>query len=123
MIAGVGVDLVDIARIEKIYSRYGEKFASRVLSPRELLESEGKPLSYLAGRFAAREACVKALGVGFRGGIDCQSMEILNDPGGKPAIKLLAKAREAAERLGAKRVHLSISHERNFAVAMVILES
>ena len=77
---------------------------------------------FLSGRFAAREACAKALGTGFAQGVNWLDMEILNDLSGRPVLTLSGAAAAIADRLGVRRVHLSISHERNYAVAMVILE-
>lgn len=122
MILGTGIDIADTRRIEKIHSRYGERFAGKILTPAELRAMPENAIPYLAGRFAAREACAKALGTGFSQGVNWLDMEIINDPSGRPLLALSGVAAKVADKLGVRRVHLSISHERDYAVAMVILE-
>lgn len=131
MIYGIGTDVVLIARIRDLLTRYGERFARRVLGPDELIEyhrrgSRGsagaeRAARYLAKRFAAKEAFSKALGLGLRGPMTLLSLEVLNDPKGKP----YARARKAlAAYLLELRLtaHVSISDEIDSAVAFVILE-
>ncbi|MDE5833778.1 MAG: holo-ACP synthase [Desulfovibrio sp.] len=122
MIIGVGIDLADSRRIEKIYKRFGIKFAAKILSPTELEKLPDDPIPYLAGRFAAREAFVKALGTGFSKGVDWLDTRVENDRAGRPVVFLKGRAEVIARDLGVKQIHLSISHERHYAVAMVILE-
>ena len=125
MIAGLGTDIVDIDRVARGFQRFGRRYAARLLTPVEAarLPDAAGAAAYLAGRFAAKEAAVKALGPGFSRGISCQQVEILPDALGRPCLHLHAAARQRMEELGARHAHVSISHERHAAVAVVILES
>lgn len=120
MIIGTGIDIVEIDRIEKLYSRYGEKFLKKFLRAEEITAYSGKRfIQFLAGRWAAKEAFWKAAG--------CRGMfsplSIVISSGNKPSIAIYSKKiRSELEKRGMKRIHLSISHERNYAVAMVIIE-
>lgn len=126
MIVGMGTDIVEIGRIRAGLDRFGRRYAARILSPAELAllaPGDGLPAaSRLAGRFAAKEAAVKALGTGFSNGICLHDVEILADALGKPRLVFAARAEARRQELGARRSHISISHERQYAVAMVILE-
>lgn len=122
MILGTGIDLADLGRIERVYKKYGMRFVSKFLTALEIQNMPDNFLPYLAGRFAAKEAAVKALGTGFADGITATQIETVNAPCGKPDLRFLDKAREKALRLGVRRAHLSISHERSCAAAIVILE-
>lgn len=126
MIQGTGFDLAALPRIKTLLERYGERFIRRILTEKE---QAGLPVSstgrtaYVAGRFAAKEAAVKALGTGFALGIGMHDVEIVSRPSGKPELILHGEAAARAESLGIRAVHVSISHERDMAGAMVILES
>jgi holo-[acyl-carrier protein] synthase len=124
MIKGVGTDLVETSRIKDLLDRHGSNFIRRILTHSEsLCASERRdPVPFIAGRWAAKEAISKALGCGI--GVDCAwtDMEILPDNSGRPQAKLSGKGAETASKLGAKRIHLSISHERGHAIATAILE-
>lgn len=125
MIAGVGVDTVDIERVVRIVNKYGERFLSRVFTEREIeyaLSAKVKIHERLAGRFAVKEAVMKALGTGKSGGILWKDVETLRGPRGEPRVKLHGKAREYAERAGIKTVHASITHDGKMAVGFVIME-
>ncbi len=124
-ICGLGTDIAEIERVEKALARTGEPFARRILTEFEFARfSETKQQAkFLAKRFAAKEAASKALGTGIAQGISFQDFNVSNDELGKPLMSLSGKALERAELLGAKHVHLSISDERHYAVATVILES
>lgn len=124
-IVGLGTDIADIERIEKSLQRSGQAFAERILHPSELaifhtLKQQGR---YLAKRFAAKEAASKALGTGIACGVSFQHFEIMNDHLGKPILVLHGQAQEIAHKKGALNVHLSISDEKRYAMATVILES
>lgn len=123
---GMGTDIVEIDRIRAGLERFGRRYAARILGPAELellAPADGLPAaSRLAGRFAAKEAAVKALGTGFSDGIGPRDMEILADGHGKPLLVFSARAEARRLTLGARRSHISISHERHYAVATVILE-
>ena len=121
MILGIGTDMVTIARIEDVLARHGERFARRILAPAEyaLFRRSTRPASYLAKRFAAKEAASKALGTGI-GQISWHDLEIRNDERGAPLLVLHGRA--ASARVGA-RTWLSISDGGGMAVAFVVIES
>lgn len=126
MIQGTGFDLAALPRIRTLLERYGERFVRRVLTGRErewLPVAAAGRTAYVAGRFAAKEAAVKALGTGFSGGIGLHDVEILSTDSGSPRLLLHGEAAARAEQLGIKTLHVSISHERDVAGAVVILES
>ncbi len=123
MILGLGTDLVEISRIRKIYGRWGLKFASHFLAERELLAIPEYPVTWLSGRFAAKEASAKALGTGFQNDISFKDFLIIPDAMGKPELKMRGQALEYAQKLGVKYCHLSISHEKEMALAIVIMEA
>lgn len=107
-----------------MYEQYGEKFARKILTEPELqqLNERAKPEQYLATRFAAKEAAVKALGTGFSDGIWFQSIEVSNLDNGKPVIAFHDKAKDVCLKNTITSSHLSISDEKNHVVAMVVLE-
>ena len=123
MIVGLGVDVVELARIEKIWKRYGNRFASRILTPTEHQALPSAPVAYLASRFAAKEAAVKALGTGFRDGITLHSVAVQKLDQGQPRLLLFGPAAQKAQELSAEFWHLSLSHSRNTACAVVIIET
>lgn len=125
MIVGLGTDIAEIERIEKALNRSGDAFAQRILTENEFevftnLKQKGR---YLAKRFAAKEAASKALGTGIAHGVSFQDFEISNDENGKPVLTLSGKAQQIAHASSVRSVHLTISDERHYAVATVILES
>ncbi len=119
MIRSIGLDLVEIDRIRRDIEQYGERFVRKILGENELLTYEkrqDKPL-FLAGRFAAKEAVIKALGVYLTDRPAFSSVEILNTSSGQPEVHLPAPI---ANQLGSARCHISITHERQFAAAVAI---
>jgi holo-[acyl-carrier protein] synthase len=114
----VGVDIVEIARIEKTLSRYGERFLHRVYTAGELEYCQGMP-SRLAARWAAKEAVAKALGTGM-GDVCWREIEVTGDERGAPRIRLHGRASAQAVRIGIRRLALSISHSRQYAVALAV---
>jgi holo-[acyl-carrier protein] synthase len=125
MIVGTGVDITEVDRIEAAVKRFGDRFLKRVFTPAEARYCMGKPnaAERLAARFAAKEAGMKAIGTGLRGGVTWQDVEVLRMPGQRPVLAFHGKAAEFAARLGCKRTHLSLSHTADQAIAHVILES
>ena len=132
MIYGQGIDIVEIKRIEKIYSKFECKFLNKIFSYKELSHHNSskkmKNLSFfakIASRFAAKEAAVKAFGMGFREGIKFKDIEIFNNEYGKPNIFFLGAANKKVKLLEnehrALKFDLSISHEKKYAIAMVII--
>jgi holo-[acyl-carrier protein] synthase len=129
MIVGVGSDLIDIRRIEKTLENYGEKFINRIFTPVEVRKSEGRKqraASY-AKRFAAKEACAKALGTGLRAGVFWRDMGVVNLMSGKPTMALTGGAAERLAKLvptGHKaQIHLTITDDFPLAQAFVIIEA
>lgn len=125
MIVGTGVDITEVPRIQRLLSVYAERFLNRVFTSEEIRYCTGKVnvAERLAARFAAKEAGMKALGTGLRGGITWKDVEVVRLPGKRPQLCFKGKAAEAAGLLGCKRAHLSLSHTADQAIAHVILES
>ena len=125
MIFGIGTDIVDYGRIEKIWARYGARFASRVLSERESFDYQASAdaARFLAKRFAAKEAFAKAVGSGLREPVSLRRISITHDGLGKPVLQFDDVLRTHLAQLGLSGHHLSISDERNMIVAFVVLET
>jgi holo-[acyl-carrier protein] synthase len=126
MIVGTGVDLCEVDRIRKaLESSHGERLRERVYTAREIAYAQRKahPWERYAARFAAKEAGMKALGTGWRGGLGWRDLEVANLPSGRPTLRLYGKAKEIADKLGVQNISLSITHTAVQALAMVILES
>jgi holo-[acyl-carrier protein] synthase len=124
LIKGIGVDSTELSRIARVYGEYGEKFLNRIYSEDEQAYSlrYRDPVPRLAARFAAKEACMKALGTGWNDGVRWRDIVIENTVMGKPEMKLFGRARWYLERLGAQAVHVSITHSRQAATVIVIFE-
>ena len=125
MIAGIGIDIVEIERFKKLMERFGQRIVERILTEREIEQFERRQRSatFLSSRFAAKEAASKALGKGIAAGLSFHSFEVSNDDLGKPQLQLLGAAHELAESMQVSRSLLSLSDEKHYAVAMVILET
>lgn len=123
LIHGIGTDIVRIARMEDNVVRYGMRFAHRVLAPEELKEYElsREPARFLAKRFAAKEAAVKALGTGFSQGVGLHDIAVAHEAAGRPFLVYSGEAGRLREALGIRESHLSIADEREYAVAFVTL--
>jgi holo-[acyl-carrier protein] synthase len=124
MIVGIGLDVAEIDRIEQAIQRHGEALKKRLYTDAERIYCESHKTSFerFAGRFAAKEAGMKALGTGWRLGVRWRDIEVANAPSGKPTLNLAGVAREFADRLGVKNISLSITHSGNLALAQVIFE-
>ena len=124
MIFGIGTDVVEIGRIEKALERFGERFAQRVLCPPELarFRHHRQPASYLAKRFAAKEAFAKALGTGIKAPANWHGVWVANLPSGKPELEFSKQLQSLLSGRGISRAHLTLADERGVAVATVILE-
>lgn len=124
MIVGIGLDIIEVDRIRTIHLRHPERFTKRVLTADEeaYVMSYKDPAERLAGRWAAKEAALKALGTGLVDGIRFQDVEVVRMDSGKPELQFHGKALERLNELGANRVFLTISHSEHLAVAQVILE-
>ena len=130
MIIGLGIDLVEISRIHRSLERFGDHFLQKVLHPEELADMPGvKDLlslpfaARIAARFAAKEAGVKALGTGFTQGIGLHDLRVHSLASGKPLLAFHNKAGVEAAAQGVLRIHLSLTHGRDTAGAVVVLES
>lgn len=129
MILGIGNDVIDIRRIEETLAKYGERFIQRIFTEVEIRKSERRAqraASY-AKRFAAKEACSKALGTGFRKGVFWKDMGVVNEPSGKPTMVLTGGARAELDRLvppgHTARIHLTITDDFPYAHAFVMIEA
>jgi holo-[acyl-carrier protein] synthase len=125
VIVGLGVDLAGIERVRRVWERHRERFVVRVLHPdeREHVLAAADPAERLAGRWAVKEAAMKALGTGMLNGVAFADICLLPDAaGGRPRLRLTGAALAAAGRLGASSWHASLSHSDGFAVAVVVLE-
>src|ERR1700761_4953677 len=124
MIVGSGIDLVEIDRIQHSVDRYGSRFLNKVYTEAEQAYCLRKrnAAESLAARFAAKEAAAKALGTGISRGVSWLEIEVVREPGGRPALHFQGRAAEVARRLGAYRSALSITHTAAVAMASVVLE-
>lgn len=125
MIFGIGTDIVRVARVQQDLERFGERFAARILTDKELAEFQDVKdrAHFLAKRFAAKEAAVKALGTGFTQGIHWREIGVGHDGRGKPLLELSGRALEFAQAHGIAAVHVSLADETDHAVAFVTLET
>jgi len=125
MIVGLGVDIAEVSRIEAAIARNRVAFLKRIYTPSEIAYCEKHRNSgeRFAGRFAAKEAAMKALGTGWTSGVRWVDIEVVREPSGKPTLKLSGASQEIAHRLGVKHIALTITHTGNTALAQVIFES
>lgn len=125
MIVGTGVDLAEVDRIRAAIERYGRRFIERVYTPAEIayVERRANRFERYAGRFAAKEAGMKAIGTGWKRGVRWQDFEVANLPSGRPTLKLHGEAARIANGLGVKLISLSITHTAELGMAHVILEA
>lgn len=123
MIFGIGTDLCEIARIEKSYRRFGERFPQRILMPRELQDFQRtrNKVRFLAMRFAAKEAIVKAMGTGFRQGIWLRDVGTYQEPSGKPCVMFSDNARRKCDAMGAGEGFISLTDEAGMVAAFAVL--
>ena len=124
MIRGLGVDLVQISRIEGLLERHGDRALERLFTEGERRGADGRARQgeYYAARFAAKEAFLKAVGIGMTGDVSWQEVEVRREDGGNPWLRLSGDAERRMEERGASRAHVSLSHEGGHAVAVVVLE-
>ncbi len=113
-----GVDIIEIERIQRALERWGDRFIRRIYTEDEAAYCRGRPPN-LAGRFAAKEAAMKALGTGLRG-VGWKDIEVIRNEAGAPSVLLHGRAKVRAETLGVREMSLSLSHSRNYAVAFVV---
>ena len=122
MILGTGVDLAEVHRIRESVERFGDRFVQRIYTEREIAYVQRKANKYerYAARFAAKEAGMKALGTGWRGGIQWKDFEVVNLPSGRPTLLLHGEAERIAQQMGVTGIHLSLTHTAENALAYVI---
>ena len=125
MIVGLGVDITEVDRIEAAIARRGRAFLERLFTPSEIsyCEKHRNRAERFAGRFAAKEAAMKALGTGWARGVRWLDIEVVREPSGKPTLKLSGASSEIANGLGVKNIALTITHDGNTALAQVIFEA
>tara|TARA_B100001057_G_scaffold79187_1_gene74360 strand:- start:581 stop:979 length:399 start_codon:yes stop_codon:yes gene_type:complete len=128
MIIGHGIDLIDIRRVEKTINKFGNRFINRIFTKGEIIRSDNrkKRIESYAKRFAAKEACSKALGTGFRSGVYWRDIEVINEKSGKPILNLTGGAHKRLEKLipnnNDYNISLSITDDYPLAQANVIIE-
>lgn len=124
MILGIGVDLVDIARVEAMLERHGGRARQRLFTDGEVAycDASARPGQSFAARFAAKEAFLKAVGTGWGEGLGWSEVEVVSTPAGAPELRLHGAALARAEQMGLRRVHLSLTHGEEIAAAFLVLE-
>lgn len=129
-LVGIGTDIVQISRMQSSVRRSGDRFVQRILHPNEIEIYQGyqhsnslaqRHISYLAKRFAAKEALSKALGTGIAQGVSLNDIEVYNNTLGQPKLKLHGSTAQKAQQLGVKHSYLSLSDEKDYAIAYVVL--
>jgi holo-[acyl-carrier protein] synthase len=124
MILGTGVDLAEVGRIRKAIEQHGDRFIRRIYTDAEIayVERKANRFERYAGRFAAKEAGMKAIGTGWKHGVRWVDFEVSNLPSGRPTLRLHGEAARVAEQMGVKSILLSITHTAEMGMAQVILE-
>jgi len=124
MIYGIGIDIIEINRIEELIEKMADKFLNRVFTPeeREYCDKMARRASHYAVRFAAKEAFLKALSTGLTSGIRWKDICVINEPSGKPILKITGRALEIMNEHGITHSHISLSHSRTLATSIVTLE-
>lgn len=121
MIVGIGTDIVEVSRIQRVLTRFGERFTGKILCAGEHRSITGHRLAaYLARQFSAKEAVSKALGTGMSSGVHFRNIEIARKESGAPLVRLSGEAKSRAEKLGISDIHISMSDERDYAIAYVV---
>lgn len=124
MIVGIGIDLVENARLKSALSRQGDRLLEKLFTPgeRRYCEDRWNRIAHYAARFAVKEAVLKALGTGWSGGIRWTDVEVVHAPSGKAQVRLLGRAREIARKMKIRAVHISITHTERYASAAAVAE-
>lgn len=124
MILGTGTDLAEVDRVRKAIERHGDRFIQRICTSVEIayVQRKANRFERYAARFAAKEAGMKAIGTGWRRGVGWHDFEVVNLPTGRPTLRLHGVAAEVAAKMGVQRIHLSLTHTKDLAMAFVILE-
>jgi len=124
VIFGVGTDVVELARVQATFERFGDHFVNRLLMPeeRELFERSRQPVRFLAMRFAGKEATVKAMGTGFAHGVWIRDVGITNNPWGRPLVIWSERGQRVRERLGIGAGHVSLTDDAGLIIAFAVVE-
>ena len=124
MIVAIGIDLIEIARIEAVFARRGDRFRARMFTEGEIsyCEARASKFASYAARFAAKEAAMKALGTGWAEGVGWTDIEVVSGTNGAPVLRLHGRALERMREIGATKAHVSLTHSGNLAMAEVLLE-
>jgi holo-[acyl-carrier protein] synthase len=124
MVLGLGTDLIETGRVQQSIDRFGDRFLERIFSPGEIAYCKRKKnaAESFAARFAAKEAGAKALGTGISRGVTWREFEVKREASGRPSLHLSGRAAELAGAMGVKRIQLSLTHSRELAVAVVVVE-
>ena len=124
MVLGLGTDLIEIRRVQESMNRFGERFLERIFSVGEIAYCKRKKnaAESFAARFAAKEAGAKALGTGISHGVSWKEFEVKREASGKPSLHLSGRAAELAGAMGVKKIQLSLTHSRELAMAVVVVE-
>ena len=123
-IFGIGTDLVNINRVQRLYNKYGQKFVDRILLPeeKELLQSYANPVKFLANRFAGKEAAAKALGTGFSQSVNWKDIGVTKQPSGQPKLIFSKKIKALIAEKEILSAHISLTDDHPWAAAFVVLE-
>jgi|TARA_B100000959_G_scaffold273700_1_gene324546 holo-[acyl-carrier protein] synthase len=124
MIFGTGIDIIEIDRIKRSLQKYSDRFEQRVFTQKEIdyCHSQADPAKHLAARFSVKEAVLKCFGTGMTGGILWKDIEVDKQESGQPVLKLYGKGKQLFDQLNLKSIHISITHDKNYAVAHAIAE-
>jgi holo-[acyl-carrier protein] synthase len=124
MIVGTGIDIVEINRIKRSIIKYSDRFKNKVFTQREIdyCHSQADPAKHFAARFSVKEAVLKCFGTGMAGGILWKDVEVDNKKSGQPTLNLYGKGKELFNQLNIKHIHISITHDKSYAVAHAIAE-
>ena len=124
MIFGTGIDIIEIGRIKQSIQKYSDRFEQKVFTKKEVdyCYSQANPAKHFAARFSAKEAVLKCFGTGMTGGILWKDIEVDKQESGQPVLNLYGKGKELFSQLKLKHIHISITHDKNYAVAHAIAE-
>ena len=124
MIVGTGIDIVEIDRIKRSIIKYSDRFKNKVFTQREIdyCHSQADPAKHFAARFSVKEAVLKCFGTGMTGGILWKDIEVDKKKSGQPTLNLYGKGEELFNQLRLKHIHISITHDKSYAVAHAIAE-
>ena len=124
MIFGTGIDIIEVNRIKQSIQKYSNRFEQKVFTQKEVdyCHSQADPAKHFAARFSVKEAVLKCFGTGITGGVLWKDIEVDKQKSGQPVLNLYGKGRELFGRLKLKRIHISITHDKKYAIAHAIAE-